>query len=46
VAFCEAGYDYAPNLPIEDLTRGKAWIAYEFDGAPLEPTTAAPPACS
>ena len=27
---------YTTNLPIEDLTDGKAWVAYNFDGAPLE----------
>jgi DMSO/TMAO reductase YedYZ molybdopterin-dependent catalytic subunit len=26
---------YTTNLPTEDLTGGKAWIAYEFDGEPL-----------
>jgi DMSO/TMAO reductase YedYZ molybdopterin-dependent catalytic subunit len=26
---------YTTNLPTEDLTDGKAWIAYEFDGEPL-----------
>jgi DMSO/TMAO reductase YedYZ molybdopterin-dependent catalytic subunit len=28
--------DYSTNLPIEDLTGGKAWIAFAFDGQPLE----------
>lgn len=27
---------YTTNLPLEDLTDGKAWIAFEFDGEPLE----------
>ena len=27
---------YTTNLPLEDLRDGKAWVAYEFDGAPLE----------
>ncbi len=27
---------YTTNLPLEDLTGGQAWIAYEFDGEPLE----------
>jgi DMSO/TMAO reductase YedYZ molybdopterin-dependent catalytic subunit len=26
---------YTTNVPTEDLTDGKAWIAYEFDGEPL-----------
>jgi DMSO/TMAO reductase YedYZ molybdopterin-dependent catalytic subunit len=28
--------DYSTNLPIEDVTGGKAWIVFEFDGKPLE----------
>jgi DMSO/TMAO reductase YedYZ molybdopterin-dependent catalytic subunit len=28
--------DYSTNLPIEDVTGGKAWIAFAFDGQPLE----------
>ncbi len=27
---------YTTNLPLEDVTDGKAWIAYRYDGAPLE----------
>jgi DMSO/TMAO reductase YedYZ molybdopterin-dependent catalytic subunit len=27
---------YTTNLPLEDLTGGKAWIAYQFGGEPLE----------
>ena len=27
---------YTTNLPIEDVTGGKAWIAFAFDGRPLE----------
>ena len=34
LAFSEG--DYTTNLPLEDLTDGKAWVAYEFDGEPLE----------
>ena len=26
---------YTTNLPLEDVTGGKAWIAYAFDGEPL-----------
>ena len=26
---------YTTNVPLEDLLDGKAWIAYEYDGAPL-----------
>ena len=34
LAFCDGGY--TTNLPIEDVTDGKAWIAYDYDGDPLE----------
>ncbi len=27
---------YTTNVPMEDLLDGKAWIAYEFEGEPLE----------
>jgi DMSO/TMAO reductase YedYZ molybdopterin-dependent catalytic subunit len=27
---------YTSNLPLEDVTGSKAWVAYAFDGAPLE----------
>jgi DMSO/TMAO reductase YedYZ molybdopterin-dependent catalytic subunit len=33
-AFCDGGY--TTNLPLADLTGGKAWVAYSFDGRPLE----------
>ena len=33
LAFCDGGY--TTNLPLEDLTGGKAWIAYQYDGEPL-----------
>jgi DMSO/TMAO reductase YedYZ molybdopterin-dependent catalytic subunit len=33
---------YTTNLPLEDLLDGKAWIAYEFDGEPLEPVHGGP----
>lgn len=33
-AFSDGGY--TTNLPIDDLTGGKAWIAFDFGGAPLE----------
>jgi DMSO/TMAO reductase YedYZ molybdopterin-dependent catalytic subunit len=35
LAFCDGGY--TTNLPLEDVIGGKAWIAYEYDGEPLEP---------
>ena len=33
---------YTTNLPLEDLLGGKAWIATEFDGAPLDPEHGGP----
>jgi DMSO/TMAO reductase YedYZ molybdopterin-dependent catalytic subunit len=33
VAFCDGGY--TTNLPLEDVTGGKAWVAYSYDGGPL-----------
>jgi DMSO/TMAO reductase YedYZ molybdopterin-dependent catalytic subunit len=33
---------YTTNLPVEDLTDGKAWVAYAYDGAPLEPEHGGP----
>ena len=40
LAFCDGGY--TTNLPLEDLTDGKAWVAYEYDGKPLEPAHGGP----
>ena len=39
-AFCDGGY--TTNLPIEDITGGKAWVVYSFDGEPLEPEHGGP----
>jgi DMSO/TMAO reductase YedYZ molybdopterin-dependent catalytic subunit len=39
-AFSDGGY--TTNLAIEDVTDGKAWVAYEYDGAPLEPEHGGP----
>ena len=33
---------YTTNLPLEDLLDGKAWIAYEYEGEPLEPIHGGP----
>ncbi len=33
---------YTTNLALEDITDGKAWIAYEYDGQPLEPEHGGP----
>ena len=40
IAFCDGGY--TTNLPLEDVTDGKAWIAYSFDGEPLDPEHGGP----
>ena len=40
LAFCDGGY--TTNVPLEDLTGGKAWIAYEYGGGPLEPEHGGP----
>jgi DMSO/TMAO reductase YedYZ molybdopterin-dependent catalytic subunit len=40
VAFCDGGY--TTNLPLEDVTDGKAWIAYGYGGEPLEPEHGGP----
>jgi DMSO/TMAO reductase YedYZ molybdopterin-dependent catalytic subunit len=39
-AFCDKGY--TTNLPLEDVTGGKAWLAFSYDGAPLEPEHGGP----
>jgi len=33
---------YTTNLPLEDLTGGRAWIAYQYDGQPLDPEHGGP----
>ena len=40
LAFCDGGY--TTNLPIEDVTGGKAWVAFDYDGQPLEPEHGGP----
>jgi len=40
LAFCDGGY--TTNLPIEDVTDGKAWVAFAYDGEPLEPEHGGP----
>jgi DMSO/TMAO reductase YedYZ molybdopterin-dependent catalytic subunit len=37
---CYGGY--TTNMPLEDLLGGKAWIATEFEGAPLDPEHGGP----
>jgi DMSO/TMAO reductase YedYZ molybdopterin-dependent catalytic subunit len=33
-AYSDGGY--TTNLPLEDVTDGRAWIAYDYEGEPLE----------
>jgi DMSO/TMAO reductase YedYZ molybdopterin-dependent catalytic subunit len=40
VAWCDGGY--TTNLPLADVTEGRAWVAYEYDGAPLVPIHGGP----
>jgi len=39
-AWCDGGY--TTNVPLEDVVGGKAWIAYEYGGATLEPQHGGP----
>jgi DMSO/TMAO reductase YedYZ molybdopterin-dependent catalytic subunit len=39
-AWCDGGY--TTNLPLEDVMDGRAWVAYEYDGRPLEPEHGGP----
>jgi DMSO/TMAO reductase YedYZ molybdopterin-dependent catalytic subunit len=40
LAWSDGGY--TTNLPIEDVVDGKAWIAYRYDGEPLDPEHGGP----
>jgi DMSO/TMAO reductase YedYZ molybdopterin-dependent catalytic subunit len=40
VAWCDGGY--TTNLPLADLTGGKALVAYEYQGEPLDPEHGGP----
>ena len=33
---------YTTNLPLEDVTGGKAWVVFAYDGRPLEPEHGGP----
>lgn len=33
---------YTTNLPLQDLQDGQAWVAFEFEGEPLEPLHGGP----
>jgi DMSO/TMAO reductase YedYZ molybdopterin-dependent catalytic subunit len=39
-AWCDGGY--TTNLALEDVSDGKAWIAYRYDGEPLDPEHGGP----
>jgi DMSO/TMAO reductase YedYZ molybdopterin-dependent catalytic subunit len=40
LAFCDGGY--TTNLPLEDVTGGKAWVAFGYGGEPLDPEHGGP----
>jgi DMSO/TMAO reductase YedYZ molybdopterin-dependent catalytic subunit len=40
IAFSDGGY--TTNLPLEDVSSGKAWIAFGYDGEPLDPEHGGP----
>jgi DMSO/TMAO reductase YedYZ molybdopterin-dependent catalytic subunit len=40
VQFSDGGY--TTNLPLDDLTDGKAWVAFDYDDAPLDPEHGGP----
>jgi DMSO/TMAO reductase YedYZ molybdopterin-dependent catalytic subunit len=40
VAFCDGGY--TTNLPLEEVTGSKAWIAHTYEGEPLSPEHGGP----
>ncbi|MDR2988423.1 MAG: sulfite oxidase-like oxidoreductase [Nocardiopsaceae bacterium] len=40
MAHCDGGY--TTNLPVQDVLGGQAWVAFAFDGQPLEPEHGGP----
>jgi DMSO/TMAO reductase YedYZ molybdopterin-dependent catalytic subunit len=40
LAYCDGGY--TTNLPLDDLTGGRAWLAFGYDGEPLDPEHGGP----
>jgi DMSO/TMAO reductase YedYZ molybdopterin-dependent catalytic subunit len=40
VAFCDGGY--TTNVPLEDVSDGKAWVAFGYDEEPLDPEHGGP----
>ncbi|MGZ4759515.1 MAG: molybdopterin-dependent oxidoreductase, partial [Acidimicrobiales bacterium] len=43
LALCHTGY--TTNLPLDDVTDGKAWVAWEVDGGPLPVEHGGPARC-
>ena len=39
-AWCDGGY--TTNLTLDDVSDGRAWVAYEYAGAPLDPEHGGP----
>ena len=40
LAFCDSGY--TTNLPLDEVTGGKAWVVDTYEGQPLEPQHGGP----
>ncbi len=40
LAYCDGGY--TTNLPLEDVTGGRAWLAFGYDAEPLDPEHGGP----
>jgi DMSO/TMAO reductase YedYZ molybdopterin-dependent catalytic subunit len=40
IQYADGGY--TTNLPLEDVTGGKAWVVFEYDGEPLAPEHGGP----
>lgn len=41
-AMAHSSGGYTTNIPLEDLRGGRAWVAFEFEGAPLAPEHGGP----
>jgi DMSO/TMAO reductase YedYZ molybdopterin-dependent catalytic subunit len=40
LAFCDGGY--TTNLPVQDVSDGRAWVAFGYEGQPLAPEHGGP----
>jgi len=40
LALCDGGY--TTNVPLDDLTDGRAWVVFAYDGEPLDPEHGGP----